>query len=290
MPYRHVGRSGLVASAIGVGCFPFGGFVDLHGARAVVDRALELGINYFDIANSYGIGKSEECLGSALLGKRQHAVIATKFGNRIGDGANDAGASRLAIINACEASLKRLKTDWIDLYQLHWPDRETPIEETLSALDDLVRSGKVRYIGCSNLFEWEMCEAHWIAERHGLAKFISAQDHYSLLYRDIEKRMEPFCVKYGIGMTSYFPLSGGLLANAYPRAKAPPPGTRQANNPNTPAWQSVCNWDVQEKLDAFAQQRGWTLAQMLLAWLLSRPATFTVIAGADKPEHLSCNV
>ncbi|MDB5874840.1 MAG: Aryl-alcohol dehydrogenase-like predicted oxidoreductase [Ramlibacter sp.] len=289
MQYRHVGRSGLIASAIGVGCFPFGGYVKQDGVQAVVNQALDLGINYFDTANSYGIGKSEEALGLALQGKRQQALIATKFGNRTGDGANETGASRIAIINACEASLKRLKTDYIDLYQLHWPDHETPIEETLRALDDLVRAGKVRYIGASNLFAWELCEAHFTAEKHGLSKFISAQDHYNLLYRDIEKRFEPFCVKYGVGMTHYFPLAGGMLAGAYKRGQLTP-GTRQANNPNTAAWQSPRNWDVQEKLLAFAQERDWTLAQMSLAWLLSRPATFTVIAGADKPQHLLDNV
>ena len=289
MQYRHVGRSGLIASAIGVGCFPFGGFVDVKTSRAVVDQALELGINYFDTANSYGIGKSEQALGAALQGRRQQALVATKFGNRMGDGPNDAGASRMAIIRACEESLKRLNTDYIDLYQLHWPDPETPIEETLRALDDLVRAGKVRYIGASNLFAWQLCEAHFTAERCGLSRFISAQDHYSLLYRDIEKRFEPFCVKYGIGMTHYFPLAGGMLAGAYRRGQVTP-GTRQANNPNTAAWQSARNWDVQEKLLDFAQQRGWTLPQMSLAWLLSRPATFTVIAGADRPEHLRENV
>jgi aryl-alcohol dehydrogenase-like predicted oxidoreductase len=289
MEYRHVGRSGLIASAIGIGCFPFGGFVSVKESCAVVDQALELGVNYFDTANSYGIGKSEEALGVALQGKRQQALIATKFGNRTGDGPNDIGASRMAIISACEASLKRLRTDYIDLYQLHWPDRDTPIEETLRALDDLVRAGKVRYIGASNLFAWELCEAYFTAEKHGLAKFICAQDHYNLLYRDIEKRFEPFCIKYGIGMTHYFPLAGGLLAAAYKRGEVIP-GTRQANNPNTAAWQSERNWDVQEKLLGFAQERGWTLAQMALAWLLSRPATFTVIAGADQPQHLLDNV
>lgn len=289
MEYRHVGRSGLVASAIGVGCFPFGGFVDVKGTCAVVDQALELGINYFDTANSYGIGKSEETLGIALEGKRHRALVATKFGNRMGDGPNDAGASRMAVINACEASLERLKTDYIDLYQLHWPDHATPIEETLRALDDLVRAGKVRYVGASNLFAWELAEAFFTAEKYGLGKFISSQDHYNLLYRDIEKRFQPFCVKYGIGMTHYFPLAGGMLSGAYQRGSLPP-GTRQANNPNTAAWQSQRNWDVQEKLMAFARERGWTLPQMSLAWLLQRPGTFTVIAGADKPEHLRDNV
>ena len=289
MQYRHVGRSGLIASAIGVGCFPFGGFVSVPDSCRVVDQALDLGINYFDTANSYGIGESEEALGIALEGKRQHALVATKFGNRTGDGPNDIGASRMAIIRACEASLKRLKTDYIDLYQLHWPDHDTPIEETLRALDDLVRAGKVRYVGCSNMFAWEIAEAHFTAEKFGLGKFISAQDHYNLLYRDGEKRFEPFCVKYGVGMTHYFPLAGGMLSGAYKRG-AITPGTRQANNSNTAAWQSDRNWEVQEKLLAFAQEHGWTLPQLSLAWLLQRPATFTVIAGADKPEHLRENV
>lgn len=290
MQYRHVGRSGLIASAIGMGCFPFGGYVDQPTTCAVVDQALHLGINYFDTANSYGIGKSEEALGTALQGgKRQQALIATKFGNRTGDGPNDIGASRMATIRACEDSLRRLKTDYIDLYQLHWPDHQTPIEETLRALDDLVRAGKVRYIGASNMFAWELCEAHFTAEKYGLGKFVSAQDHYSLLYRDIEKRFEPFCVKYGIGMTHYFPLAAGMLTGIHKRG-AIVAGSRQDKNPNTAAWQSDRNWDVTDKLQAFAQERGWTLAQMALAWLLSRPATFTVIAGADKPQHLVDNV
>jgi aryl-alcohol dehydrogenase-like predicted oxidoreductase len=289
MQYRHVGRSGLMASALGIGCFAFGGYVKQDDVNAVMSQALDMGINYFDTANSYGIGKSEEALGISLKGRRDQALIATKFGNRMGDGPNDVGASRLAIIRACEASLKRLGTDYIDLYQLHWPDHGTPMEETLRALDDLVRAGKVRYIGASNMFAWELCEAHFIAEKYGLPHFISAQDHYNLLYRDIEKRFEPFCVKYGVGMTHYFPLAAGMLTGIHQRG-AIAPGSRQDKNPNTAAWQSDRNWDVTEKLQAFAQARGWTLAQMSLAWLLQRPATFTVIAGADKPQHLLDNV
>ena len=289
MQDRHVGRSGLMASALGIGCFAFGGYVKQGDVNAVMSQALDMGINYFDTANSYGIGKSEEALGIALKGRRDQALIATKFGNRMGDEPNDVGASRLAIIRACEASLKRLGTDYIDLYQLHWPDHGTPIEETLRALDDLVRAGKVRYIGASNLFAWELCEAHFMAEKYGLPKFISAQDHYNLLYRDIEKRFEPFCVKYGVGMTHYFPLAAGMLTGIHQRG-AIAPGSRQDKNPNTAAWQSDRNWDVTDKLQAFAQARGWTLAQMSLAWLLQRPATFTVIAGADKPQHLLDNV
>lgn len=290
MKYRNLGRSGLRVSAVGVGCFPFGGLMDDQIVQSTVDCAIDLGINYFDTSDSYGIGKSESSLGRALLGKRSKAVIATKFGNRTGDEANDTGASRTHIIEACEASLRRLQTDHIDVYQVHWPDHNTPIEETLRALDDLVRQGKVRYIGCANFFEWEICEALWTSEKHGLAAFSSAQDFYNLLYRDIEKRMEPFCVKYGVGMISYFPLAGGLLSGAYKRDTAAPIGTRGASNPNYAAWQSDRNWRVQEKLNAFSQSRGWTLPQMSLAWMLSRPAMATLIAGADKPQHLLDNV
>ncbi|MGA0571148.1 aldo/keto reductase [Variovorax sp. VNK109] len=290
MQYRRVGRSGLSVSAIGIGCYPFGDFVDAAKAASVVDSALSVGVNYFDTANSYGIGKSEECLGAALQGKRSQAVIATKFGNRVGDGPNDIGTSRMAVINACEASLRRLRTDYIDLYQIHWPDRATPIEETLRALDDLVRAGKVRYLGVSNFFEWEICEAIWTAEKHSLHSIVSAQDFYNLLYRDLEKRMEPFCVKYGVGMNSYFPLAGGLLTGAVNRENPLPKGTRAEVSPSTLSWQSERNWRVQEQLAKFAQERGWSLPQMSLAWLLSRPAMATTICGADKPEHVMANI
>lgn len=290
MQFRRVGTSGLSVSAMGLGCFAFGSFLDTRKVQSVVDCALDLGVSYFDTANSYGIGKSEEALGAALAGKRNKAIIATKFGNRVGEGHNDAGTSRAHIIEACEASLRRLQTDHIDMYQIHWPDRRTPMEETLRALDDLVRSGKVRYLGVANFFEWEICEAQWIAEKYGLTPFVSSQDFYNLLYRDIEKRMEPFCVKYGIGMNSYFPLAGGLLAGVCTRDQAAPDGTRAAWSPNYASWSSKRNWDVQESLKAFAMERGWTLPQMSLAWLLSRPAMSTIIAGADTPEQISANV
>ena len=290
MPYRAVGRSGLRASAIGIGCIPFGSVVDLPAARRIVDIALERGINYFDTANSYGLGRSEECLGQALAGRRSRVLVATKFGQRVGTGPHDAGASRLAIVSACEASLRRLQTDTIDLYQLHWPDRQTPIEETLRALDDLVRAGKVRYVGASNLFEWELCEAAMAARAHGWCGFVSTQDHYNLLYRDLEKRMEPFLRRFGIGLIPYFPLAGGLLAGAYTQSSAPAQGSRQALNPNTPAWQSARNFAVQDGLAAFARARGWTLAQLALGWLLTRPAVCTVIAGVDRVEHLEQNL
>ena len=220
MEHRRVGRSGLKVSAIGVGCNPFGVEVDAATAGRIIDRALDFGVTYFDTADSYSRGVSEEIVGQALAGKRDKAVIGTKFGNRMGPEANDKGASRKHIVKACEASLTRLRTDYIDLYQVHDPDRKTPIEETMRALDDLVHQGKVRYLGCSNFFEWEACEAQWAAEKHGLNPFISCQDFYNLLYRDIEKRMEPFCIKYQLGMIPYFPLAGALLSGAFRRGQA----------------------------------------------------------------------
>jgi aryl-alcohol dehydrogenase-like predicted oxidoreductase len=288
MEYRRVGRSGLKVSAIGVGCNPFGIEVDATTAGRIIDRALDLGVTYFDTADSYSQGASEEIVGQALAGMRNKAVIGTKFGNRMGPEANDKGTSRKHIIKACEASLTRLRTDYIDLYQVHDPDRETPIEETMRALDDLVRQGKVRYVGCSNFFDWEACEAQWTAEKHGLNPFISCQDFYNLLYRDIEKRMEPFCVKYGLGMIPYFPLAGALLSGAFRRGQALN-DTRRGNRPTFRTWHSERNWSVQEKLADFANKQGWALPQMALAWLLTRPMMATTIAGVEKPEQLEEN-
>jgi len=290
MEYRFLGRSGLRVSAVGLGCNPFGHEVDAATAEAIVGRALDLGVTYFDTADSYFEGRSEDYLGRALGSRRGQAIIATKFGHAVGSGINDGGASRQHIIAACEASLRRLRTDYIDVYQVHTPDRSTPIEETMRALDDLVRAGKVRYLGASNFFEWEICEAQWIADKRNATPFSIAQDHYNLLYRDIEKRMEPFCVKYGLGMVAYFPLAGGLLTGTYRRGTPPAPGSRGAGRPTFKTWDSARNWGVQEQLAAFAESCGWALPQMALAWLLTRKMTFTVIAGADRPEHIAANV
>src|SRR5438874_2533279 len=211
MHFRKLGTSGLRVSAIGLGCNPFGNEVDPAAARAIVDSALEQGVNYFDTADAYYEGRSEEYLGQALEGKRQQVIVATKFGNRVGLGPNDAGASRHHIVASCEASLRRLRTDYVDVYQVHTPDRGTPIEETLDALNALIRQGKVRYVGCSNYFEWEVMEAVWVARSRGLQPFVTCQDFYNLLYRDIEKRFVPMCVKYGLGLIPYLPLAGALL-------------------------------------------------------------------------------
>jgi aryl-alcohol dehydrogenase-like predicted oxidoreductase len=289
MEYRRLGNSGLRVSAVGLGCNPFGNEVDPAGAERIVGRALDRGVTYFDSADSYFEGRSEEYLGRALAGRRDQVIVATKFGNPVTQGAG-AGASRAHIVKACDDSLRRLRTDYIDVYQVHSPDRDTPLDETMRALDDLVRAGKVRYLGCSNFFEWEIVQSLWIADRHHLTPFAIAQDFHNLLYRDLEKRMEPLCVKFDLGMVAYFPLAGALLSGTYRRGVAPPPGSRGAARPTFKTWDSPRNWDVQEKLAAFAAERGWALPQMALAWLLSRPMTFTVIAGADTPEHIAANV
>ena len=290
MLYRNLGASGLRVSAIGLGCNPFGNEVDPPTAIAIVDRAIELGVNYFDTADSYYDGRSEDYLGRALHGRRQNVLVASKVGNRTGPGPNDAGASRQHIFASCEASLRRLQTDYIDVYQIHTPDRQTPIDETLDALNALVQQGKVRYIGCSNYFEWEVVEALWLARTAHQQAFVSCQDFYNLLYRDIEKRMLPMCVRYGLAVIPYLPLAGALLSGSYQRNQPPSPGSRGAIRPTFKFWDSDRNWTVQEALAAFAQQRGWSLPAMAIAWLLTRPQVPTVIAGADRPEHIADNV
>jgi aryl-alcohol dehydrogenase-like predicted oxidoreductase len=289
--FRKLGASGLRVSAIGLGCNPFGNEVDAPTAEAIVARAIDLGVNYFDTADAYYEGRSEEYLGRSLqaLGKRQDVIVATKVGNRTGPGPNDQGASRHHILASCEASLRRLQTDYIDLYQIHSPDRDTPTDETLEALNALIAQGKVRYIGCSNYFEWEVTGAHWIARVRNLQSFVSCQDFYNLLYRDIEKRFVPMCIKYGLALIPYLPLAGALLSGTYRRDVPPRPGSRGAIRPTFKYWDSDRNWTVQEALLAFAEQRGWSLPRMAIAWLLTRPMLPTVIAGADLPEHIEEN-
>jgi aryl-alcohol dehydrogenase-like predicted oxidoreductase len=288
--FRRLGASGLSVSAIGLGCNPFGNEVDASTARAIVDRAIDLGVNYFDTADSYYAGRSEQFLGAALQGRRPGVVVATKFGNRVGPGPNDVGASRHHIIASCEASLRRLQTDYIDVYQVHTPDRATPVEETLDALNLLVQQGKVRYIGCSNYFEWEVVESIWVARQHGWRSFVSCQDFYNLLYRDIERRFVPMVVKYGLGLIPYLPLAGALLSGFYRRGVAPAPGSRGAIRPTFRFWDTDRNWRVQESLVDFASARGWSLPRLAIAWLLSHAYVPTVIAGADSPEHIAHNL
>jgi len=290
--YRHLGRSGLLVSAVGLGCNNFGRRADLTTSTAVVHQALEHGVNFFDTADIYGPGGvSEEYLGKALATRRDDVLIATKFGGLMGDETFKRGASRRYIMSAVEASLTRLGTGYIDLYQIHLPDPGTPIEETMRALDDLVHQGKVRYIGHSNFAAWQVVECHYIAQSQYLHRFVSAQNEYSLLKRDVEAELLPACTAYGVGVLPYFPLASGFLTGKYQKDAPLPEGARLTNNQS--AREEIMtpqNWDILARLSAFAQRHSRTLAELSIAWLLSRPVVGSVIAGATKPEQIEANV
>ncbi len=229
MQLRRLGNSGLRVSEVGLGCNNFGGRVDETGAKAVVDAAIDAGINFFDTANVYGQSRSEQFLGAALGARRPDVVVATKFGMPMGEGAHERGGSRRHIMSAVEGSLRRLGADYIDLYQIHMPDAETPIDETLRALDDVVTQGKVRYIGCSNYAGWQIADAAWCARSTHRTPFITAQNAYSLLDRNIETEVLPACERFGLSLLPYFPLASGMLTGKYKRGEPPPPNTRLAN-------------------------------------------------------------
>jgi aryl-alcohol dehydrogenase-like predicted oxidoreductase len=293
MTYRRLGTSGLVVSVVGIGCNNFGRKLDVDGTRAVVDAALDAGITLFDTADIYGTphGSSEECLGAALKGRRDEVVLATKFGMDM-EGLNgaDHGArgSRSYIIRAVEASLRRLGTDHIDLYQIHTPDEATPIEETLSALDDLVRSGKVRYLGNSNFAGWQIADADWTARTAGLTPFISAQNQYSLLHREVEDEVVPACEQFGLGLLPFFPLDSGLLSGKYQRGTPPAEGTRLAQE-RYQRWLDGADWDTIEALTAYGKERGHSLLDVAIAGLAAQPAVTSVIAGATTPDQVRAN-
>ena len=276
-------------SVVGLGTNNFGMRMDQEAATAVVRRALDLGVTLFDTADVYGGAQSEALLGRALGADRQRAIVATKFGMQMGDDPFARGASRRWIVRAAEDSLRRLGTDWIDLYQVHQPDRETPLEETLRALDDLVRDGKVRYVGNSNYAGWEIASAHHVAARDGLAPFVSAQNHYSLLERGAEAEVAPACEAFGLGMLPYFPLASGLLTGKYRRGEAPPEGTRLASGGFAARVMTDRNWDVAERLEEWARGHGHTLLDLAFAWLASKPFVASVIAGATSPAQIEAN-
>ena len=292
MQKRKLGTSALEVSVVGLGGNNFGGRIDFAASDRVVHAAIELGINLIDTADSYGNkGGSEEWLGRILGDKRKKVVLATKFGLPMDDAGKLKGASRRYIMHAVEASLKRLRTDWIDLYQLHRPDDRTPIEETLRALDELVQQGKVRYIGCSNLSAQQVIAARDTASRHGLAAFISCQDEYSLLERDIERELIPTAKAIGLGILPYFPLASGLLTGKYRRGSPPPPGSRLAKNQrHAQDFLSERNWRIVGELEAFALRHGRTMLELAFGWLLRDPAVASVIAGATSPEQIEQNV
>jgi len=292
MEYRNLGNTGLKVSIVGIGCNNFGRRCDAVATAAVVDAALDAGVNFFDSADIYGPnGLSEEYLGQAIKGKdRSSVIIASKFANPMGAGDLMRGASRRYIMNAVDASLKRLGTDYIDLYQQHVPDDQTPIEETLRALDDLVRSGKVRYIGHSNFNGWQLADAHWTARHHGLNPFVTAQNHYSLIDRRIEKDVVPAAQHFGIGILPYFPLASGLLTGKYQRGEAAPQGTRLAAwGERGAAALSEQNFAIVDKLTAFAQAHDRTLLELAMSWLATKPYISSVIAGATSVRQVEQN-
>ncbi|MGH9042574.1 MAG: aldo/keto reductase [Acidimicrobiia bacterium] len=294
MRYRQLGSSGLTVSVVGVGCNNFGWRIDVPAVEEVVSAALDAGINLFDTAAMYGqpAGASEELLGRALRSRRDEAVVATKFGANfpgLASPGRDPGGSRRHIRRAVEESLRRLGTDRIDLYQLHVPDPDTPIDETLSTLDDLVREGKVRYVGCSNSAAWQVADADWTARRHGWARFISAQNQYSLLERDAEEELVPACLHFGLGLLPFFPLASGLLTGKYHRDTPAPEGSRMAGD----RWAqrlAEADWDLIEALEEFAHKRGITLLDVAIGGLAARPAVTSVIAGATSAEQIRANV
>ncbi len=290
MPYRSLGRSGLQVSIIGLGCNNFGGRLDRERSRAVIDRAIDVGITLFDTADVYGEkGGSETILGEVLGERRKRIVLATKFGNPMDHGALR-GASRGYIVTAVEASLRRLKTDWIDLYQLHRPDPATPIAETLRALDDLLRAGKVRYVGASNLPAWQVVEAQLLARELGVERFISSQDEYSLLRRDAERELIPALRAYDIGLLPYFPLANGLLTGKYRTGQPAPAGTRLSSATSlAQRYLTERDLGLAARLGAFAAERGHALLDLAISWLAAQPAVASIIAGASTAEQVVQN-
>ena len=293
MELRNLGTSGLRVSAVGLGCNNLGGRLDPAASRTVVQAAVANGITLFDTADRYPIasaGRSEELLGNALGRRRDGVVIATKFGLPMDAAGVRSGASRRYIMAAVEASLRRLKTEWIDLYQVHAADPLTPIEETVCALDDLTAQGKIRYAGCSNFAAWQVADAVWTAKSLNRAAFVSCQDEYSLLARDVERELVPAMVAHGLGFLPYFPLASGLLSGKY-RGGARPAGSRlTTTKPLIDQFLNAANLATSERLAAFAEARGRTPLELAFSWLLARPAVSSVIAGASNPQQIEQNV
>jgi aryl-alcohol dehydrogenase-like predicted oxidoreductase len=299
MDYRQLGNSGLRVSALTLGTMTFGGrdkfanvgTTDVDGATRQVDMCLDAGINLIDTADVYSDGLSEEIVGRTLRGRRDRVLLATKARMPMGDGPNDAGLSRHHIIRACEASLRRLDTDYIDLYQVHEWDGATPLEETLDALDHLVNTGKVRYIGCSNYAGWHVMKALGISERRGLQRFVSQQIYYSLQARDAEYELVPVSLDQGLGILVWSPLAGGLLSGKYRRGEQGPEGSRHLTDWNEPPVRDEeALYDIIEALVKIAEEHGGSPAQVALAWLLGRPGVASVVVGARTDEQLADNL
>ncbi len=291
MDVRQLGRTGVKVSPLCLGCMMFGRRTSAEDSYAIVDRALDAGVNFLDTANVYARGLSEEITGEALRrnGKRQRVVLATKVHGRMADDdPNAEGNSRRHIVAACEASLQRLKTDYIDLYQIHRPESGTPIDETLRALDDLIRAGKVRYIGTSTFGAWQVVESLWVSRELGLNRFVSEQPPYNILDRRVERELVPMALTYGIGLIPWSPIAGGLLSGKYRRNQGPPSGSRYADdsNPNYKRRLVEGIYDVLEPLEALAQSKDCTLVQLALAWLLGQPGVTSPIIGPRTMEQM----
>lgn len=291
MEYRNLGHSGLKVSKMALGTNAFGTRSDEATGIAVVHAALDAGINLIDTADMYGAGESERIVGLALKGRRSEAILATKCWYPMGEGPNDRGISRKHIMDAVDASLKRLGTDYIDLYQMHNWDPSTPIEESMRALDDLVRSGKVRYIGCSNFAGWQIVKANAVADQKGYVRFVSNQPEYSPANRKIEAEVIPAGLADGVGQIVYFPLAGGLLTGKYHRNEAPPAGSRAITQGErfVKRWFTDANWSLAEGMEAVAREGGLSLPHLTLAWVMARPGVTAAIVGASRPEQVVQN-
>jgi aryl-alcohol dehydrogenase-like predicted oxidoreductase len=291
MQFRRIGNSGLRVSVIGLGGNNFGWKVDQQTSDSVVGKALDLGINFFDTADRYGTnaGDSEVALGKALGLRRKDVVLLTKFGVDLVDYSRN--SSRRYTLAAAEGSLRRLNTEWIDIYMIHWPDYATPIEETLRALDDLIRSGKVRYIAVSNLEPWRVADAVWTSKQRNMPSFICAQDHYNLVKRDAEKELIPALEHYGMGLIPYYPLASGLLTGKYSRGANPTEGRLKENFLRLGnQFLNERNFKIVDALEDFCKARGRTLLELAIGWLLSKPVVSSMIGGATRPEQVEQNV
>ncbi|MDP9727923.1 aldo/keto reductase [Alicyclobacillus sp. TC] len=289
MKYRHLGKSGLEVSVIGLGTNAFGGRADKASSIRIIHQALDAGLNMIDTANVYTNTQSESIIGDALIGRRSAAILATKGGMPRGEGANRRGATRIHLTTELEGSLRRLQTDYVDLYQVHTFDPHTPLEETLAALDDFISSGKVRYIGASNFQAWELMKSLSLSERHHWAKFISVQPCYSLADRTIEQELIPMCVSEGVGIIPYFPLAGGILTGKYTKDSTPQ-GSRAEKDPNFAKKLDDSRIELGNQVAQLAEKLGATATTLSLAWLLHQPAVSTVIVGATKVEQLEQNL
>ena len=290
MDTRSLGTSELQVSVVGLGCNNFGGRLELSETRAVVHAAFDAGVNFFDTADIYGgRGGSERQLGEILGRERQHVILASKFGMKMSDDGSQQGASRAYIMKAVEGSLKRLRTDYLDLYQIHQPDPETPIEETLGALSELIEQGMVRFVGLSNFSAEGVAQAQAEAARLGVPGFVSSQDEYSLLVREPEGALLPTIREHKLGLLPYFPLANGLLTGKYRAGEGAPEGTRLSGRGEDDKYFNDANLETVEKLRAFAEPRDRTLLELAFSWLLSKPEVASVIAGATKPEQIAAN-